>query len=111
MERQMQKITWDSGVVLHFPKKLMGMEYIEARRILFEGISEPGDQDIAGYQDKVTRLLPVFCKHAEGSDGKKIEVNMALYEHATPQEVDDIFAVMQTLWMEARATKKKSAKN
>lgn len=101
----------ESGLTLHFPKKMDGLDYIKARRILFEGINEPGDQDIAIYQDKVSRLLPILCKHAEGSDGKAVEVSMDTYAMFTPGEVDKLFALLQDLWMKARATKKKSTKS
>jgi len=92
------------------PESMDGMDYLKCRQIIFEGIKEPEDQDIAMYQDKVSRLLPVLCRYAEGSDGKKVDVSMDIYAKFTPQEVDKLFALLQQLWMDARTSKKKSAK-
>lgn len=107
----MQTLKANTGLLMYFPVQLNGSEYIAVRAHLYEGLNKPDDIVIGDYQRRITNLLPVLCKYAEGSDEKPVEVNMALYDQVSPAEVDDIMAVMQDLWMNAREPKKKSTKN
>jgi len=95
-------LTLESGYKVYLPKRLNGLQYFHIQKEMAKYIEHP-----EMFLGIVVNQLSVYCLKITDKEGKTIDMNEAVLENFTPDEVRKLQKIFMDLWRDNKASKKK----